>query len=79
MDDPARLEKTRVFVVDPIDGTVAFMKGRPHFTICAAVVENGRPVAGVVFNPARTNVSPPPRAAARASTAISSRSAPDAR
>ena len=52
LDDPARLEARRVFVVDPIDGTVAFMKGRPHFTICAAVVENGRPTAGVVFNPA---------------------------
>ena len=52
LDDPARLQAQRVFVVDPIDGTVAFMKGRPHFTICAAVVENGRPVAGVVFNPA---------------------------
>ena len=40
-------------MVDPIDGTVAFMKGRPHFTICAAVVESGRPRCGVVFNPAR--------------------------
>ena len=53
VDDAARLEKTRIFVVDPIDGTVAFMKGRPHFTICAAMVEHGRPVAGVVFNPAQ--------------------------
>jgi len=52
LDDPTRLEARRVFVVDPIDGTVAFMKGRPHFTICAAVVEDGRPTAGVVFNPA---------------------------
>jgi myo-inositol-1(or 4)-monophosphatase len=52
LDDPARLAARRIFVVDPIDGTIAFMKGRPHFTICAAVVENGRPIAGVVFNPA---------------------------
>jgi len=52
LDDPARLEARHVFVVDPIDGTVAFMKGRPHFTICAATVENGRPICGVVFNPA---------------------------
>ena len=52
-DDPARLMARRVFVVDPIDGTVAFMKGRPHFTICAAMVEHNRPLAGVVFNPAR--------------------------
>ena len=52
LDDFARLEAPRTFVVDPIDGTVAFMKGRPHFTICAAVVENSRPIAGLVFNPA---------------------------
>jgi myo-inositol-1(or 4)-monophosphatase len=52
LDDPARLGAHRVFVVDPIDGTVAFMKGRPHFTICAAAIEDTRPVAGVVFNPA---------------------------
>jgi len=50
-DDPARLGKARVFVVDPIDGTVAFIKGRPHFTVAIAVVEEGRPVAAVVFNP----------------------------
>jgi myo-inositol-1(or 4)-monophosphatase len=50
-DDPARLGKPRIFVVDPIDGTVAFIKGKPHFTIAIAVVEDGRPVAAVVFNP----------------------------
>ena len=50
-DDPARLSAETVFVVDPIDGTIAFMKNRPHFTICAAVVHQGRPIAGVVYNP----------------------------
>ena len=50
-DNAARLSKRRVFVVDPIDGTIAFMKGKPHFTICAAVVEDGVPVTGVVYNP----------------------------
>ncbi len=50
-DDAARLTARSVFVVDPIDGTVAFMKGRPHFTICAGVVTEGRPVAGAVYNP----------------------------
>ena len=43
LDDPSRLQARRTFIVDPIDGTVAFMKGRPHFTICAAVIEDGRP------------------------------------
>jgi myo-inositol-1(or 4)-monophosphatase len=51
-DDPARLTTTRQFVVDPIDGTVAFMKGKPWFAVSIAVVENGRPIAGVVHAPA---------------------------
>ncbi|WP_297513226.1 3'(2'),5'-bisphosphate nucleotidase CysQ [uncultured Caulobacter sp.] len=51
-DDPARLTTTRQFVVDPIDGTVAFMKGKPWFAVSIAVVENGQPVAGVVHAPA---------------------------
>jgi myo-inositol-1(or 4)-monophosphatase len=50
-DDPARLSCARVFVVDPIDGTYGFLKQRPQFTIVAAVVENGRPVAAAIYNP----------------------------
>lgn len=50
-DDPSRLRAEHVFVVDPIDGTIAFLKGKPHFTICAAIVRERRPVAGVVYNP----------------------------
>lgn len=50
-DDPARLSRREVFVIDPIDGTVAFLKNRPHFTICAAIVMEGRPCCGVVYNP----------------------------
>lgn len=50
-DDPARLAKQKIFVVDPIDGTIAFLKNRPHFTICAAIVVDGRPWCGVVYNP----------------------------
>jgi myo-inositol-1(or 4)-monophosphatase len=50
-DDPARLSRSHVFVIDPIDGTIAFLKNRPHFTICAAIVTEGRPICGVVYNP----------------------------
>ncbi|HWA29534.1 MAG TPA: 3'(2'),5'-bisphosphate nucleotidase CysQ [Rhizomicrobium sp.] len=50
-DDPSRLSKQSLFVVDPIDGTVAFLKNRPHFTVCAALVREERPVIGVVYNP----------------------------
>jgi myo-inositol-1(or 4)-monophosphatase len=55
-DDPARLAAERIFVVDPIDGTTAFMKNRPWFSVALAVVEHGRPVVGVVFAPALDEV-----------------------
>ena len=50
-DEPRRLGCARIFVVDPIDGTHAFIKGRPHFTVVAAVVEEGRPVSAAIYNP----------------------------
>jgi len=51
-DDPDRLERRRVWVVDPIDGTNAFLRHLPEWTVSAALVEDGVPVIGVVFNPA---------------------------
>lgn len=51
-DDAIRLTRERVWVVDPIDGTRAFAKGKPHFTISVALVEAGRPVLAALFNPA---------------------------
>ena len=50
-DNTDRLTKARIFVVDPIDGTLAFIKRKPEFTICAAVVEAGLPVAAAIYNP----------------------------
>jgi myo-inositol-1(or 4)-monophosphatase len=52
VDDSSRLSQKRVFVVDPIDGTVAYMKQRPWFSVSIAVVEDGVPIAGVVHAPA---------------------------
>ena len=51
-DDPARLAARRVFVVDPIDGTIAYIKDRPFWAVSIAVVEDGQPVAGVLYAPA---------------------------
>ncbi|GAA0653229.1 3'(2'),5'-bisphosphate nucleotidase CysQ [Brevundimonas lenta] len=51
-DGPERIGRERIFVVDPIDGTVAYMKGKPWWCIPIAVVENGRPVAAVIHAPA---------------------------
>ena len=53
VDNPSRLDCERVFVVDPIDGTRAFLRGEDCWTISLAVVENGISVAGVVYAPAR--------------------------
>jgi myo-inositol-1(or 4)-monophosphatase len=50
-DDPARLTRARIFVVDPIDGTYGFLRQRPHFTVVAAVVMDSRPVAAAIYNP----------------------------
>ena len=50
-DDPSRLSAENVFVVDPIDGTIGFVKGKPQFTIAIAIVRDGRPRAGAIYNP----------------------------
>ena len=52
VDDVARLSKSRVWVVDPLDGTREFVAGIPEFCVSIGFVENGRPVAGGICNPA---------------------------
>lgn len=52
-DDGARLTTRRTFIVDPIDGTRAFLQGHENFGHSLAVVEDGRVLAGVVHMPAR--------------------------
>lgn len=52
VDDLSRLEKSNVWVVDPLDGTREFVKGIPEFCVSIGYVENGRPVAGGIHNPA---------------------------
>jgi myo-inositol-1(or 4)-monophosphatase len=49
--DPSRVNTSRMFIVDPIDGTTAFLKVKPHFSISVALCEEGRAIAGVVYNP----------------------------
>jgi myo-inositol-1(or 4)-monophosphatase len=52
VDDEARLEKRRVWIVDPIDGTRAYLGGREDWSISAALVEDSKPRLAVVFAPA---------------------------
>ena len=51
-DNPSRLDKKRVWIVDPLDGTREFVKGLPEFCVSIGFVENGKPVAGGIYNPA---------------------------
>jgi myo-inositol-1(or 4)-monophosphatase len=50
-DDRSRLQKERVWVVDPIDGTREFISRIPEWCISIAFVEDGRAVAGGICNP----------------------------
>jgi myo-inositol-1(or 4)-monophosphatase len=52
VDDLGRLEQLRIWVVDPLDGTSEFIAGIPEWCVSVAMVENGRPVAGGICNPA---------------------------
>jgi myo-inositol-1(or 4)-monophosphatase len=52
VDDFSRLNKERVWVVDPLDGTREFVQGIPEFCVSIGFVENGKPVAGGIYNPA---------------------------
>lgn len=51
-DDKARLSAARLWVVDPIDGTRAYLEGNEDWTISVALVETGRPVVATVYAPA---------------------------
>lgn len=53
VDTEERLGARRLFVVDPIDGTRAFVDGRRTWCVSIAVVEDGQPVAGVLECPAK--------------------------
>jgi myo-inositol-1(or 4)-monophosphatase len=56
VDDPIRLQRSRVWVVDPLDGTREFVQGIPEFCVSIGFVEDGRPVAGGICNPATNEV-----------------------
>jgi myo-inositol-1(or 4)-monophosphatase len=51
VDDAARLAKRRVWVVDPIDGTRAFLAGDEDWCVSLALVEDAAPLLGAVFVP----------------------------
>ena len=52
VDSADRLKCSRTWVVDPLDGTKEFIEGVDHFVVSVALVENGEPIVGVLYNPA---------------------------
>jgi len=50
-DDHSRHACPRTFVVDPIDGTRAFIDRTPNFAVSVAIIEDGRSIAGALYNP----------------------------
>jgi myo-inositol-1(or 4)-monophosphatase len=50
-DNPDRLSRRRVWIVDPLDGTKEFIKGIPEFVVSIALAEDGHPILGVTYNP----------------------------
>lgn len=50
-DQPWRFTANRIFVVDPIDGTRAFVRRLPQFAVSIAVLERERPIAATIYNP----------------------------
>ncbi|HVG08827.1 MAG TPA: 3'(2'),5'-bisphosphate nucleotidase CysQ [Thermoanaerobaculia bacterium] len=51
-DDLSRLDRRRVWVVDPLDGTREFVEGVPEWSVSVGLVVDGEPVAGGICNPA---------------------------
>jgi len=52
VDSTDRLGKSRVWIVDPIDGTREFVQGLPEWCVSIGLIEDGVPVAGGIHNPA---------------------------
>jgi myo-inositol-1(or 4)-monophosphatase len=51
VDHPDRLGASRVWIVDPLDGTKEFVEGVPEFAVSIALVVEGRPVVACVYQP----------------------------
>ena len=51
VDDLNRLEKSNVWIVDPLDGTLEFIAGIPEWCVSIGWIEQGRAVAGGIYNP----------------------------
>ena len=53
VDDPKRLERDLIWLVDPVDGTRDFIRGRDGWAVSVALISGGRPLIGTLCAPAR--------------------------
>ena len=51
VDDPSRLARERVWIVDPLDGTKEFVQGIPEWCVSVGLCIDGQAVAGGILNP----------------------------
>lgn len=49
----AKADQTRLWVIDPIDGTLNFIRGIPFCSVAIGLVEQGKGVVGVIYDPVR--------------------------
>jgi 3'(2'), 5'-bisphosphate nucleotidase len=81
-DDVSRLAKSRVWIVDPLDGTREYVEGRDDWAVHVALAVEGEAVAGAVAMPTRGRVfrsdaaAPPPLEMKRAPVLLVSRTRP---
>ena len=50
-DDGSRMSRERVWMVDPLDGTKDFIRGRDGFAVMIGLLDGDRPALGVVYQP----------------------------
>ena len=55
-DTPKRLSSSRIWIIDPIDGTKEFIEGVPQFSVSIGFVVDGRPTVAAVYNPAENSL-----------------------
>ena len=51
VDSFERLNKSKVWIVDPLDGTKEFIEGVANFVVSIGLVQDGYPIVGVLYNP----------------------------
>ena len=49
-------DKENVWIIDPIDGTINFLNGVPHFAISIALKSNNEIVSGLIFDPIKNEI-----------------------